>query len=263
MVDWSIALYYGIGVAISQLLHTGYTHRNVPQKKVPIFEHITIVGGLGRRYNLPLLRRLPDISRYVDPSSIEAIAPQSGLSSHPFLKPWKMRYFQRPSPPYSTSWKYMTARLNRMLGLQATNLVYCYLAALIFGGLSVIILRFFLPSPESFTPRTVARIFMTLGALIILSWELVGSSFAQLSIESTLALNTVVLITIQVGGVAIASSLLGLGATIAIAGLINWMSEVREEDEFDRGNLIAGYYAVGSFIYAESIVLALLLINIG
>lgn len=263
MVSWSIALYYGIGVMLSQALHTLYTQRNAHQKKVPIFEQIASIGRIGRDRDVPGLRRFPDLSRYVDPHPVEKLEPDTGLSTHPLLKPWKMPYFQRSPPPYEQSWKYTTAKLTRALGLQATNVLYCYLAAAVVGIVSVLFLRFMVTTPSSFDRANVAVIFVSFGGLLVVSWEVVGSSFAQLAIESTLALNSIVLITSGVAGPRVAVSLLGLGATIAIAGLLNWMGEVRDDGEFDRGNLVAGYYALGSFIYAESIVLGILLTHLG
>lgn len=263
MVNWTTAIYFGIGIFISQSLHTLYTQRNSHQKKVPIFEQITWLGDVGERRNIPILKSFPDVSRYIDPHPAEKLEPHNGVSTHPLLRPWKLPHFQRPSPPYQESWKYKTAKLNRLLGLQATNIFYCYVASLLIGVLSIIILRYGLETPASFNRTNVSLIFFLFGALIVISWEFVGSSFAQLAIESTLSLNSIVLITSQVASVGIAVSLLGLGATIAIAGLINWMSEVRKDEEFDRGNLVAGYYALGSFIYAEAIVLGILLTKIG
>lgn len=134
MADKLIAAYFGIGVAIPQALHTYYASEKYNQKFVPALE--LLVPGFSRK----------------DPHSLHWLQRQGGNSTHPLVPPWKLKSYQILPPPYNTGLKYKFATV---IGLQGTNLVYCYLMSILYGLIGFYVVRNYIHPVTNVTRSTM------------------------------------------------------------------------------------------------------------
>lgn len=122
MTEILVALYFGIGVGLTQLLHTHYAHRSYHQKEVRWLEWV------------------PGFSRS-DPPFPERI--------QPLWPPWDLPPLQLPF----TEEKPRLRRAAEVLGLHATNLVYCYAMSVVYGVLAIVVVLLVVPAEPDLSAR--------------------------------------------------------------------------------------------------------------
>lgn len=226
MVDPLVALYFGAGAGLTQLLHTFYAHRSYHQKEVRWFEW------------------LPGFSRE-DP-------PFPGRV-RPLWPPWDLPPLQLPYRADKTR----VRRAAEVLGLHATNLVYCYAMSVAYAALAATVVLLFVPSDPDLSARGVGLVVASFGGLVAFSFLAVGSSWAVVTLEGNLVLNTL-LLAWAVPAVAFTTVLtvFAVAVTITAAALGAWVSFHVSRGVVDYGNLLPPVaFAVGSFVYSEVAVL--------
>lgn len=229
MVEPVVAVYFGVGVGLTQLLHTYYAHRSYHQKGVRLLEWI------------------PGFSRE-DPAVPERI--------RPLWRPWDLPPEQMPYTPK----KSRRRRAVELLGLQATNVVYCYVLSVVYAVLAVVVVSLAVPAEPGISTRSVLLVVSGFGGLVAFSFLAVGTSWAVVTLEGNLVLNTLLLSwaipTFQFTTVV---TVFAVAITITAAALGAWVSFQTSRGVVEYGNLVAPIvFAVGSFVYSEvAVILAL------
>lgn len=233
MADRIIAIYFGIGVMLPQLLHTYYASDKYGQKFVPALEFL-----------------VPKFSRS-DPPSVSWLQRHEADSPHPLVPPWKLKSYQILPPPYNGG---MTYKVAKLFGLHATNLVYCYVMSIVYGVIGgYVVLRFVHPL-ETVTRGTMIYFIAVFAPLLFFSLFFVGWSRTEIGIELIVVVNVIVLMVITplTQGAVLTFATFGEGPIIA--GLFHWLHTEGEP-------LIgpSGAYVVFSVGFAEMGALFLLL----
>lgn len=229
MVEPLVALYFGVGVGLTQLLHTYYAHRSYHQKEVRWLEW------------------LPGFSRE-DPPFPERV--------QPLWRPWDLPPLQLP---YTTE-KTWLRRVAEVLGLHATNLVYCYLASLAYAVLATVVVLLVVPAEPDLSARGVAMVVAGFGGLLAASFLGVGSSWAVVTLEGNFVLNALLLAWgVPTFPFTTVVTVFAVAITITAAALGAWVSFHVSRGVVKYGNLIAPVvFAVGSFVFSEvAVILAL------
>ncbi|WP_143052155.1 hypothetical protein [Halobacterium jilantaiense] len=234
-MSWTNALYFGGGLALIQTLHTVHAATAYGQKQV-------------RWLEWP--RPFESFTERDDPHSDQLKTLFRPLK-RPHRLPWTLPHYQMPPSD--------TTGLYRLLGLHATNLYYAYASAFVYGLGAVLATRYLLTFPGTFTRTFVVDISALFVILFGLSHWAVGSSFEVFILESNLAFNLLMLITLQAGvvGYGTAISTLQFVTALISAPLVFWLTFQYQNGNLDYGSFMPAYFVMLSVLYSEFFVLIL------
>lgn len=237
MANWWLALYFGFGVALTQLMHTYFAADYYGQKQVRFLEKLP---GFSRED--------PDPDDPDKPDSLRDLMPPGKDTIHPLWPPWELQVYQWQPPEE----KQFIHKVALTLGLQATNLVYCTAMAIAYGVTATLVVWWVIPSPTTFTEGLVLYLVMIFGLLLVFSFYFVGSSVTGILIEGSLALNVIAFLASNFVDPIIVLSLATFGDGLITTGLIAWLQARFSEDNGLRlGNLSPLIYVMVSFGYSE------------
>jgi hypothetical protein len=259
MVDWTIAGYFGVGVFLTQAFHTVYSAQIYGQKQVRMLEHISGFSrsdpsGPRARWLLwfPGFTREHLRDEHATYALWEGPRNDGNEPANPgFTWPWNLPNLQwgQTDPPWWT----------RLLGLQATNLVYCIVAAAIYGVLAAIVARYAIPPLDNVSIPRLLVYAVAFTAIHFGSWWAVGSSAVITMLESNLAFNTAILtlLAAQQVGLGNAIGLLQFSAALTVGPTVFWLHFHEDRGHVDYGKFISLYLVLVPIIYAEFMVLLL------
>ncbi len=243
MSDIIISLYFSTGVALTQLLHTKFSHDTFGQKEVLLLEAIP---GFSRE---PPIKEESKRGRWGNhPQATEELR-DFGLIS-PLFPPWKLPHIQLKEEK--------TPMFLKMVGLHATNLVYCYIMSIFYGVLAFFIVRGFLPIFEQITSYIIIEYASVMIFLLVFSFFAVGGGISTL-IEGGIAFNAFILTLLASGIISYQASfqILQFGAALTVGPIIFWLNFQREKGNIEYGSLIQAYYVLIPILYSEFLVLLL------
>lgn len=235
MASWGIALYFGVGVFLVQAFHTFNAATTYGQKQVRWLE-----------WRWPFRRFLGREGPATDQQE-ERFRPLK----RPYSLPWNLPNHQMP--PVKTTRPY------RLLGLQATNLHYCYVLSVVYGIVASLSIRFLVPEPAGISARFILLFIGVVGVLLLFSFLAVGSGLEITVLESNLAFNALILVTLNrhILEYATAVNVLQLVVALVAAPLVFWLTFQYEEGNLGYGNFMPAYYVLLSILYSEFFVLVL------
>lgn len=260
MTDLTIAVYFSVGVVLAQWFHTLHAAAVYHQKEVRALEWLPWFSrrdpddpGNVRLFWIPA-GILPDREQ----TTISSFADQATLDQR---ATWPSQL-----PPIQCDLDRLPSSLRpmfRLVGLQATNLYYCFVAALLYGAITFGVV-FWLPSLADVTFPTLLLYGVAFGGLHAFSFFLVGSSVALTLIEGLLAFNSVILSLLlsDVLSYNTATGLLQFSAALIVGPLVFWLHFQNDRGHIEYGNFISMYYIIVPILYAEFFVLLLGLLAI-
>jgi len=205
---WQIALYVGIGGSLIQFLHTIYSWRTFHNKKVKLFEFIS---GFDRDED-------PD-----EPPEWRYLFKPSKLESSQSL------------PDNLPDWVH---NLALKFGLDSTNIIYCFLAAIIYGILISFPILMLLPDVSSLGPLSFVVYSMVFGLLIIISQLAVGISIANIVLEVALFAFAflIPLSSTELFSAFAVNTLVTVVITVSLTSLVEWTNSEARRDRIEYGN---------------------------
>jgi hypothetical protein len=262
---WLVALYFGFGVMLCQFSHTYFSMRTYEQKQVRALEW------------LPEFSRKDPDSETSGPDTLEELHPNPDDSIHPLIPPNELKEYQWDPSQASAyvesagdalelrypnwlrerrGWEPPTPSkaaeaVARHLGLQATNLVYCYVLSVLYGAVAFLIVLFGVPSFDSFTRPLLLRLGLTFGLLLAFSFLFVGSSITEILIEATLVINSVAFISTEFLNPGTVFGLAQSADAAVLTIVLHWLTVRFSEDELSLGQLEPAIYVAVAFGYSE------------
>ena len=231
MVSHIIAVYFGVGVGMIQILHSTHSKRIFGQKMVPVLE---MIPGFSRRdpsqkklislhwLNISQLHRLPtgDSQTSID-DFVEKEPEEKDNNESPRLP--------KSLPPLQYNPEDLPRGIKipfKHLGLQATNLYYCYFMSIFYGFCSYLVLRSLSLEGGAIGLNQILQLVGIFSSLLIFSALFVGASAAVTTLETNITFNTIILITIFNGVInyQIAVTLYQFVAALTISPLVFWLN---------------------------------------
>jgi len=253
-MDSAIAGYFGLGLFITQGLHTFHASQTYNQKQVRVLEHLfhwfkrEDPATLGRVW-LDWLPKLTD-----DDSRQQRLDTSTSDFSSGARTPWGLD----PVQQHPGRLPLLIAFPFRALGLHTTNLYYCFSMSVVYGGIGYVVVRQF-PALGPVTLRSIVIVVVGVALLHVFSWYVVGSSIALTIFESNLAFNILVLSALNQGTITMteAVGLLQLGAALVVGPLVFWLQFQRNQGHIQYGSFLSFYNVIVPVLYAEFVVLVL------
>jgi hypothetical protein len=205
---WQIALYVGIGGFLIQFLHTVYSWRTFHNKKVILFE---LISGFNRGDDPD---EPPEWRHLFKPSKLES------SQSLPDNLPDRVD------------------GLVLKLGLDSTNITYCFLASLIYGILISFPLLTLLPEVSSLGPLSFVVYSIAFGLLVAVSQLAVGISIANIILEVALFAFAflIPLSSTELFSDFAVNTLVTVVITVSLTGLVEWINSEARKDRIEYGD---------------------------
>lgn len=260
-----VAFYFGFGVMLSQFAHTFFSMRTYEQKQVRALEWFP---GFSREDPDP---------ETPGPDTLEELHPNPDESLHPLLPPNVLKEYQWDPAEAGThvervgdrlgirypawmrgrsGWEppkpsRLAERVARGLGLQATNLVYCYVLSVFYGVLAFLVVDLGVPSIDGFTRPLLLRLGLTFGLLLAFSFFFVGSSITEILIEATLVINSIAFLSTNFLNPGTVFGLAQSADAAVLTIVLHWLTVRFAEDELSLGKLEPAIYVAVAFGYSE------------
>lgn len=167
----------------------------------------------------------------------------------PFRRPWNLPNVQMSPANVNSFYK--------ILGLQATNLYYSYIFAVLYGVITIFVAKYLITPSDGFTLIFTVEFVILVGILLSASHWIVGSGFEILVLESNLAFNSLMLIAIEQGLISYSTAISSLQLVVALiaAPLVFWLTFQFRHGHLDYGNFTSVYFVIIPILYAEFFVL--------
>lgn len=249
--DWVIAAYFGLGAILIQLFHTIHSEKTYGQKQVRALDWLSWFSREDPAHpNRVKLSWWP-----IGSHNKQRRVTEFSETDEAVRWPSRLPEIQIQRDEIPARWR----GLFEVFGLQATNLYYCYSMSVLYGGLSILVVYYLVPSLSPITILRLTLFGLLFAILHLISFFFVGSSVAITLLEGNLAFNTLVLVALTGGLLSYgdAVSVLQFGAALTVGPLVFWLHFQYDKGHIDYGNFLPIYYIIVPILYSEFFVLLL------